>query len=371
MDKEYVEKNIIFDTVVGSQAYGTNDENSDVDTAGIMIPGLEYFFGTDRFEQFREYETDRVVYSLKKVVGLAADNNPNILDLLCSPERCIIKNTKYWQVFMENKHLFISKACKATYLGYATAQLHRITTHRKYLLQPPLTKPERKDFGLKETPVFETSHLKSILNAQSVFNYVLPEKIESFIHELDEVYAENVLSVFKKYLNPDRRAVCLKFIQGTLKSQLNTFVCLGQIGFLKDEYFEEAEKEIKYANALVEYKNYQEWKEHRNKKRAELEVKFGYDTKNAMHLVRLVNMGKEILSTGKVNTDRTTIDAEELKAIKKGAWSFERVENYASEAENEMKGLYKNSTLQETAQYDKINEILVKTIEEYHDIHSK
>ncbi|AEZ66297.1 hypothetical protein phiTE_131 [Pectobacterium phage phiTE] len=36
----------------------------------------------------------------------------------------------------------------------------------------------------------------------------------------------------------------------------------------------------------------------RNAARHELEEKFGYDTKHAMHLVRLLRMSQEILETG-------------------------------------------------------------------------
>jgi hypothetical protein len=298
-------------------------------------------------------------------VRLAADNNPNILDLLCSPEKCIIKNTKYWQRFMDNKDLFVSKKCKFTYLGYASAQLHRIATHKKYLVNPILTKPERKDFGLKETPLFESLQIKSVLDVESVFNFIQPDKIETFYHELDNVYADQIISIFKKYSNHDRDDISFKFVQSSLKTQLNTLICLSQRGFIKDEYVEEAEKELKYQNALNEFKAYQSWKANRNKKRAELEAKFGYDTKNAMHLVRLINMGKEILSTGKINTDRTFIDADELKAIRNGAWTIEKIEEYAKNSEIEMNVLYDKSTLQKNPQLDKINDILVEVIEKY------
>lgn len=57
--------------------------------------------------------------------------------------------------------------------------------------------------------------------------------------------------------------------------------------------------------------------------RAELEAQHGYDTKHAMHLVRLLRMGEEILSTGRVNVRRE--DADELMAIRKGALSYDQL----------------------------------------------
>ena len=46
------------------------------------------------------------------------------------------------------------------------------------------------------------------------------------------------------------------------------------------------------------YNQYNEWLRNRQAERAELERKFGYDCKHGMHLMRLLRMGKEVLSTG-------------------------------------------------------------------------
>jgi predicted nucleotidyltransferase len=365
MDRKYVEDHLIFDTIIGSQAYGTNISDSDVDTAGIMIPDVSYLYGLNKVEQFQDYDTDRTVYAIQKIVSLAVDNNPNILDLLCMSKRCVLKNTRYCQIFIDNKDLFISKKCKYTYLGYAFAQLYRIKTHRKYLLNPPVQKPERKDYGLKEYSLFESSHLKAVINIESVSMYIEPDKLNEFLHVLDEIYADQVLGAFKKYLTPDRKEISLAFIQNSLSMQLNTLTYLGQRNFIKEEYIDEAERELKYHNALSEWKKYQEWKLHRNKKRAELEVKYGYDCKNAMHLIRLIRTGMEILETGEVHVDRTGIDAKELIEIRNGAWSYDKVEAYANDAEIMMSELYNKSTLQKSADVKKINALLVQVTDEY------
>lgn len=58
-------------------------------------------------------------------------------------------------------------------------------------------------------------------------------------------------------------------------------------------------------------------------KRKALVAKFGYDTKNAAHLVRLLRMGIEFLTDGQLRVLRE--DAQELLAIKRGEWPIERV----------------------------------------------
>jgi hypothetical protein len=59
-------------------------------------------------------------------------------------------------------------------------------------------------------------------------------------------------------------------------------------------------------------------------KRKELVARFGYDCENAAHSVRLLRMGIEFLETGELQVFRTS-DAEEIRAIKRGLWTLERV----------------------------------------------
>jgi hypothetical protein len=56
-----------------------------------------------------------------------------------------------------------------------------------------------------------------------------------------------------------------------------------------------------------------------------LEEKYSYDVKHGAHLVRLLNMGIEIIRDGKVNVDRTGIDADVLLDIRNGGWTYERL----------------------------------------------
>src|SRR4030095_4135091 len=59
------------------------------------------------------------------------------------------------------------------------------------------------------------------------------------------------------------------------------------------------------------------------KKRRELVRRFGYDAKNAAHLIRLLRMGIEFLTEGTLYVERA--DAVELLDIKRGAWPLEKV----------------------------------------------
>ena len=368
MEVDYVLDHIIFETVVGSQAYGLNTPESDVDKCGVMIPGKEYFLGLKNFDQFQGFPgEDRTIYGIRKILKLMADNNPNCLDMLCPPDRCIIKTTPYWEKIRENAHLFISLKARWTFSGYAIAQLERLKTHRKYLLSPLTKKPERADFNLPEQTIFPTSQLKSLV--QSVLgDFFIEEHKNDFLDELDGIYGDYIMPLFYKFAREDRRTVAMEWLQLGLKAQAASLRAVGP-KYIKDEYIEMAENELLYYNAKHDWDRYQEWQKTRNKKRAAIEAKCGFDAKHASHCIRLIRMGKEILETGKVNVDRTNIDADELKAIKGGAWSYEQVEQYVQDMDKQLEGLYKTSKLQKTCKLEKIDALCVEICEEY--LHSQ
>ncbi|MBF9672481.1 nucleotidyltransferase domain-containing protein, partial [Streptococcus pseudopneumoniae] len=77
----------ILRVVHGSHLYGTNIEGSDRDEKGVCIPPIEYFFGfNSKFEQHETKDPDCAVYDIRKFMSLAANCNPNILEILFVPE---------------------------------------------------------------------------------------------------------------------------------------------------------------------------------------------------------------------------------------------------------------------------------------------
>ncbi|MCA9534560.1 MAG: nucleotidyltransferase domain-containing protein [Myxococcales bacterium] len=98
-----------------------------------------------------------------------------------------------------------------------------------------------------------------------------------------------------------------------------------------------------YRAAQKRWAQYQSWKEHRNEARAALERDHGYDTKHAMHLVRLLRMGAEALETGDLRVRRA--DADELCAIRDGALSFTELRAVADALASRMEDTAARSTL--------------------------
>ena len=59
------------------------------------------------------------------------------------------------------------------------------------------------------------------------------------------------------------------------------------------------------------------------------------------------------------------IDADELKAILGGAWTFDMVDEYANKMDTELGNLYEKSTLPKHPNMTKIKELCVEIVSEY------
>lgn len=93
--------------------------------------------------------------------------------------------------------------------------------------------------------------------------------------------------------------------------------------------------ERRYRAAMKHWDSYRRWERERNRDRAELERRHGYDTKHAMHLVRLMRMGRAALATGELQVRRP--DAAELAAIRGGALSYDRLLEESARLQVEMR----------------------------------
>jgi len=127
MRNEFWETRLILKCYAGSYSYGTNTPESDEDFRGICIPPKNFLLGLDNFEQKEFNDRDEVIYSLKKFVKLALDNNPNILDVLFVEPNHIVFINEFGKELRDLRYEFLSKKVYKTYGGYAYSQLKRLT----------------------------------------------------------------------------------------------------------------------------------------------------------------------------------------------------------------------------------------------------
>lgn len=346
----WLHNNLLFVTLHGSHAYGTNTPTSDIDLRGIVIKPKQYYFGNlNSFEQAQFKDPyDCVLFDLNKFVKLASDANPNALEIIFTEESDHLFVSKIGEELLSIRDNFLSKKCRYTLSGYAHSQLRRINVHRRWLLHPITNKPERKDFGLPEN------------------HKLIPE------HQLLEIEAtiRNILDDWKPDTTGMENDVAIKFNNELYDILLDLKISHDDMDLyaakylgLNDNLIEAFKQERKYKLALREYKQYQEWKKNRNPVRADLEAKYGIDWKHGMHLVRLFKCCEEVLRYGKLNIKRQ--DAQELLEIRNGSWTFDQLIEWSENKEKEINALYQTSTLPKEPNRKFIDQWLVSTIDKF------
>ncbi len=96
-------------------------------------------------------------------------------------------------------------------------------------------------------------------------------------------------------------------------------------------------------------------------KRRQLVEKFGYDTKNAAHLIRLLKMGIEFLVEGELHVERE--DATQLIEIKKGFLTLEQVKKEAERLFNLSQETYVQSKLPDKPDMAGAEKLLIDILE--------
>lgn len=362
-------KNLIYVTLHGSQAYGLNTEYSDTDVKGIIIPPRSVqehlFHGFEQVENspFIEKEFDELrnpnnpkyestIYSLRKFFKLAADVNPNVIELLYTDKEDQMWIRPSMDKLMENRDKFLSSKAKFTFTGYAVAQLARINRHRKWIENPVTELPKRSDYGLpEEIPVGVgevQTRIQKVIDSWSFAEYGLDDLARN---ELKDKVFEVINHVSDKTLSWDNWPE--EYWTGALKklqSELN----------LREEVIAVITKENEYRKALNNYKSYLTWEKSRNPERKALEAKYKYDVKHAMHLVRLLNMGHEVLTQGKIIVKRP--DRELLMEVRNGGWTYDKVIEYSEEMKTKIEEAYINTSLPRSVDHIYLNNL-------YHEIY--
>ena len=116
---------VIFRCVIGSRAYGLDDEESDTDYRGIFLPTADLhwsLYGVP--EQVECHETQEHYWELQRFLVLALKANPNVLECLYSP--LIEKVTPLASELLEMRSIFLSRLVYQTYNGYVLSQFNKM-----------------------------------------------------------------------------------------------------------------------------------------------------------------------------------------------------------------------------------------------------
>lgn len=342
--EEIATKNCLIRVVAGSHAYGTNLPTSDWDERGIFVDDMKRtLLPFEKIEQVQYRQDDIVLFELSKYMPLLLAQNPNVIELLWTDPSDILFISDAGKLLLENRHNFLSKKVKDSYVGYAEGQLKRIKGHNKWLNNPqPEKEPELKDF---------TSVIWNYTKQQQ-FNKVVPTDGYIAVSMSDNNYClwEAQKLGLPKYKNwIDQRGNPIVMEKGELdKININHFspdlIVKVNMKAFQDNH--------------TNWKSYWTWKENRNEKRGELEALYGYDTKHAMHLIRLLRSGIDILETGIVPVRRN--DAEYLLDIRNGKFTYEEIVHESERLSAKVAEISKKTALPEDTNYELAKEIMIE-----------
>lgn len=332
----------------GSHAYGTATPSSDTDVRGFCCPPPHYVHGwLHSFEQHEQKgDPDIVIYDVRKFFRLAADCNPNIVEILFVDQSDIISVSPEALEIIERRREFLSQKVRMTFAKYAIGQLKRIETHRQWLLDPPAAPPERRSFGLPDYAHVPKAQLEAI-------DATIRREVEGWDVDLDGLDAAAKIAMV-------HRLEHALMAMGTATLEQRYRLAAGHIG-MHDDLIKLAEQERSFRAAQRRWEQYNNWLATRNSARASVEQRVGYDAKNAMHLVRLMRMCREILETGDVIVKRP--DAAELLEIRAGAWSYERLASWAAQQDAELDALCATSPLPRAPDRASLDALCVNTVE--------
>lgn len=119
---------IIYRCIVGSRAYGLDEEGSDIDRRGIYLPPAELHWSIYSLpEQLENDESQECYWELQKFLTLALKANPNVLECLHTP--LVEFAAPVAQELLNIRAIFLSQLIYQTYNGYVASQFRKLHKH--------------------------------------------------------------------------------------------------------------------------------------------------------------------------------------------------------------------------------------------------
>ncbi|WP_153394483.1 nucleotidyltransferase domain-containing protein [Chryseobacterium vaccae] len=334
---------ILLETISGSRAFGLATENSDTDIRGVYYLPKKDFFGLNYIPQISNETNDITYYEIGRFVELLQKNNPNILEILATPEDCILYKDPLMDLLQPED--FLSKLCKDTFAGYAISQIKKAKGLNKKILNP--IEKERKsilDFcfileGEGSVPLKKWLAENHLLQENCGLTNIGNTK---GMHAL--FYDESGNLDYKGIIqHEEANQVSLSSVPKGENPKAYLFCNLDS-----------------YSTYCKDYREYWKWVSERNEDRYNVNQQHGqnYDSKNMMHTIRLLQSCEHIFKTGNV---KIRVDnRDELLDIKAGNQSYESVMQKTENLITSIEHYYLTSGLPDFPDLEKTTDILIE-----------
>ena len=317
---------LLFETIIGSQAYGTAVEGSDIDMKGVYAQHPEDLMAFGYKEQYHK-SPDEEYFEVRRFLQLAQSANPTVIELLWMPEDCVQHVHPAFQHIIDNRDMFLTKKCKHSFTGYAIQQIKKARGLDKMMNweKERFQKKNLSDFcyvyvGGKSIPLVQFLALKNIkLSECGIANVPHMAGAYNLYWSQEHQY---------KGIESDNYTLKLSNIPKGEKP-------LALMYYNKDAFMQHAK----------DYKSYQTWLKERNTQRYVDVKNHGQkiDGKNMLHCMRLIGEAQEIARDKTINIRRP--NADYLISIRKGEVDLEEILQQAEEGVKIIDKLFDESDL--------------------------
>ena len=402
---------LLYKYIRGSQAYGTNTPESDQDEGGIFIAPQEWIdgLGFDYSEEVSDEKHDTVWWELGKFLRLLCTSNPTVLEALFVPEDKVLYEHPIMTEIKKNRDVFVTKASFKPFGGYATSQIAKAQGQNKKIhwdIQE-MTRKTPLDFcytfknqGSQNIVDWLTARgleqrncgLVNIPNMRDVYGVYYDFGQHMALNNISREYfidIKNIEDPFIAYMvnnflgdDIERMYLDYRLDMYALYEDLRTPKG-GHCGIVSEDgdsnqvRFSSVQKndtpicymsynQSGYESHCRKYREYIEWKEHRNKARYENNLeglekdkeKF-YDSKNMMHCFRLLSMCIEVAEGKGILIDRRNIDRDFLMDVRNRKYTYDELMGKLLELKARMDAAIEKSTIRENIDVEFVNNLLL------------
>lgn len=332
---------LLLDTVAGSHAYGTAIEGSDEDRRGVFVAPRAFTFGLDAIDQVADERSDQVYYEIGHFISLLFKNNPNALELLAMPEDCIRFRHPMFELLAPE--IFLSKLCAKTFGEYAMGQIRKARGLNKKIVNP---QPEAR------LPMLSFCHVPQGQGSLPVIDWLAAKDINP--RECGLTAVQHAAGMFAIYHAPGstyRGLVSPKDPDALIFSSVpKDAEPIAWMQFNHDAF----------RGHCKAHREYWDWVGQRNEERYTTNAGHGrgYDSKNLLHTMRLLDMAGEIAREGVLRIRRPNRDF--LLRVRSGEFDYESL---VSRAEEQLTGVleaFGKSNLQDQPDRAQVNRLLVE-----------
>lgn len=384
-EQRVIEKGkLVIKVAAGSQSFGLATATSDVDIHGVYVLNWSERVRHDAPTQIADEMNNEVYWDITKFLAELNNANPQALEMLYAPRHCVFRG---WELLEEirSRYDFLTKRCNKSFGEYARGQVDKATGLNKKVFDP---QPKERYRFVNFIYVLENNRAVPLLEWTAEHFHGKPEEVQKWFALAKIDHADSTYALYRQRRSPFIMAKifaveCLRKVFPSIKS-VPEHTWRWAYGAVRDpaksddvqlNSIPKGNKPIAhifvnrndFKMKCKKWFQYWDWVKRRNEERYNTTLQHGqgYDAKNIMHCVRLLQTAYGIATEQTVPVYRADKaickvvaqdcnkhpyenDRDFLLAIKRGEWTFDDIIAYINAVATEVDEAFKKSSLKET-----------------------